>query len=63
MQIGVPKETWPGELRTALVPLNAKKFIGAGFSICVESGAGEAAGFRDADYQEVGVSISDRATT
>jgi len=30
---------------------------------CVESGAGEAAGFRDADYQEVGVSISDRATT
>ncbi|MFT7653339.1 MAG: NAD(P) transhydrogenase subunit alpha [Limisphaerales bacterium] len=63
MQIGVPKETWPGELRTALVPQNAKKFIDAGFSICVESGAGEAAGFRDADYEEVGVSISDRATT
>ena len=62
MQIGVPRETWPGELRTALVPQNAKKFIAAGFSICVESGAGEAAGFRDADYEEVGVSISDRAT-
>lgn len=62
MRIGVPKETWPGELRTALVPQNAKKFIAAGFSICVENGAGEAAGFRDTDYEEVGVSISDRAT-
>ncbi len=61
MQIGVPKETWPGELRTALVPANAKKFINAGFSICIESGSGEAAGFRDADYTEVGVTIADRA--
>ena len=61
MQIGVPKETWPGELRTALVPQNAKKFINAGFSICIESGSGDAAGFRDADYTEVGVTIADRA--
>lgn len=60
MQIGVPKETWPGELRTALVPQNAKKFINAGFSICIESGSGDAAGFRDADYTEVGVTIADR---
>jgi NAD(P) transhydrogenase subunit alpha len=62
MHIGVPKETWPGELRTALVPLNAKKLIGKGFSITIESGAGVAAGFTDAAYEEVGAAVSgDRA--
>ena len=55
MQIGVPKEAWPGELRTALVPANAKKFINAGYSITIESGSGLAAGFTDKDYEEVGV--------
>ncbi len=58
MQIGVPKETWPGELRTALVPQNAKKLIDAGFSITVESGTGVAAGFTDADYEAQGASIT-----
>lgn len=61
MQIGVPKETWPGELRTALVPANAKKFINAGFTITIESGTGEAAGFRDEDYAEAGVTVGDRS--
>ena len=62
MLIGVPKETWPGELRTALVPQNAKKLIELGFSIVVESSSGLASGFTDEMYQEVGVKISqDRA--
>lgn len=61
MHIGVPKETWPGELRTALVPQNAKKFIAAGFSITIESGSGLAAGFTDAQYSDVGVAIGDHA--
>ena len=60
MHIGVPKELWPGELRTALVPANAKKFINAGFSITIEAGTGEAAGFRDSDYADVGVTVADR---
>jgi NAD(P) transhydrogenase subunit alpha len=58
MQIGVPKETWPGELRTALVPANAKKFINAGFSIVIESGTGAAAGFTDKDYEDAGASVT-----
>ena len=33
MLIGVAKETWPGEVRTALVPANATKLIKSGFSI------------------------------
>ena len=61
MRIGVPKETWPGERRTALVPANAKKFINAGFEIVIESGTGDASGFRDADYTEVGVAVGSRA--
>ena len=58
MLIGVPKETWPGELRTALVPQNAKKLIELGFSIVVEASSGLASGFTDEMYQEVGVKIS-----
>ena len=58
MQIGVPKETWPGELRVAVVPQNAKKLIGLGFSINIESGAGIAAGFTDEDYRDAGVEVS-----
>ena len=38
MQIGVPKETWPGEQRVAVVPQNAKKLIGLGFTIIVKPG-------------------------
>ncbi len=58
MHIGVPKETWPGERRVALVPQNAKKLINLGFTITLESGAGDAAGFIDAAYEEVGVALS-----
>ncbi len=61
MQIGVPKETWPGELRTALVPQNAKKLIKLGFEIAIESGTGANAGFTDADYTAEGVTVADRA--
>lgn len=62
MLIAVPRETWPGELRSALVPQNAKKLIGSGFEIAVESGVGERAGFPDSAYTEVGASIeTDRA--
>ena len=61
MHIGVPKETWPGELRVALVPQNAKKLIKLGFDITIEAGAGIAAGFPDALYADEGVKIGDAA--
>ena len=57
MLIGVAKETWPGEVRSALVPANATKLIKGGFSIAMESGAGGAAGFTDQQFTEAGVSI------
>ena len=57
MRIGVPKETSAGERRVALVPESGKKLIQAGYTIAMEAGAGDAAGFSDSAYREVGVTI------
>ena len=57
MRIGVPKETSAGERRVALVPESGKKLIQSGYEISVETGAGEAAGFPDADYLAAGISL------
>ena len=57
MLIGVPKETWPGELRAALVPQNAKKLVNAGFEVVVEAGVGNHAGFVDAEYSDAGATV------
>ena len=61
MQIGVLKETWPGEVRTSMVPANVAKLVKTGFSIVIEKNAGEASGFADTAYEEAGARIeSDR---
>ena len=61
MQIGVLKETWPGEVRTSMVPANVAKLVKTGFSILIEKNAGEASGFADTAYEEAGARIeSDR---
>ena len=57
MHIGVPKETLPGERRVALVPESCKKLIQAGYTVAVEAGAGEEAGFSDAQYREAGSTL------
>ena len=62
MIIGVPKESYPGERRVALVPLVVPVLSKAGFQVVVEAGAGEQAGYPDAHYSEKGARIvSDRA--
>lgn len=57
LTVGVPKESFPGEHRVALVPSAAKSLSRAGFSMVVQAGAGLAAGFRDSDYTSAGVMI------
>jgi H+-translocating NAD(P) transhydrogenase subunit alpha len=54
MRIGVPRETTAGERRVALVPEVVGKLVSAGFEVLVERGAGEAASFPDAAYEEAG---------
>ncbi len=57
MKIAVPRESWPGENRVALVPESSKKLIQAGIEVAVESGAGEKAFYPDVAYREAGVQI------
>jgi len=59
--VGVPKEIYPGERRVALTPVVVPMLAKAGLEVVVESGAGEKAGYLDAQYQEKGGKIlSDR---
>jgi NAD(P) transhydrogenase subunit alpha len=57
MIVGVPRETVPGERRVALVPELAAKLIQAGLEVIVQAGAGDAAGFLDAAYQDKGARV------
>jgi NAD(P) transhydrogenase subunit alpha len=59
--VGVPKEIYPGERRVALTPVVVPMLAKAGLEVVVEAGAGERAGYPDAQYQEKGAKIlSDR---
>lgn len=58
MQIGVPKETWQGEMRAGISPQTAKKLVGAGFEVQIEAGAGLPSGFTDAAYHDAGAAIT-----
>lgn len=57
MKVAVLKETYPGERRVALVPASIPALAKAGAEVVVESGAGSAAGFPDAEYSEKGAQI------
>jgi len=51
MKVAVVRETFPGERRVALVPAVVPSLTKAGWQVLLETGAGEAAGFSDADYE------------
>jgi H+-translocating NAD(P) transhydrogenase subunit alpha len=59
MRVGVPKERAAGERRVALVPELAGRLVASGFEILVERGAGDAASFPDAAYEEAGARVVD----
>src|SRR5260370_3737924 len=62
MIVGVPRESFPGERRVALVPAVIPNLSQAGLDVVVEAGAGAAAGYPDADYAAKGAKIvPDRA--
>lgn len=57
MIVGVPKESFPGERRVALVPAVIANLAKVGLEIVVETGAGVEAGYPDAQYVEKGAKI------
>ena len=57
MKIGIVKETRPGERRVAASPDTVKKFVGLGFEVLVEAGAGTTAAIPDAAFEGAGAKI------
>jgi NAD(P) transhydrogenase subunit alpha len=57
MNVGVPKETFPGESRAALVPADVPTLTKLGLSVLVQSGLGAAAGYPDSSYEEKGARV------
>jgi NAD(P) transhydrogenase subunit alpha len=54
MIAGLPKESYAGERRVALVPANLAALQKLGVEVLIEAGAGASAGFSDAAYVEKG---------
>jgi NAD(P) transhydrogenase subunit alpha len=60
--VGVPKESYPGERRVALVPMVVPTLAKVGIEVVIQASAGEQAGYPDAAYVEKGAKIlPDRA--
>ncbi|MBI2178174.1 MAG: NAD(P) transhydrogenase subunit alpha, partial [Candidatus Tectomicrobia bacterium] len=57
MIIGVPKETFPGERRVALVPSVIPSLAKKGIEVVIEAGAGIRAGFPDAEFEKAGARV------
>jgi H+-translocating NAD(P) transhydrogenase subunit alpha len=55
--VGVPKESFPGERRVALVPSVVPNLNKAGLEVVIEQGAGREAGYPDTTYVDKGVKI------
>ena len=60
MKVGIPKETWPGEARVAVVPAAVPGLVKSGLEVAVEAGAGLAAGFTDDMYRGQGATLVSR---
>ncbi|MBI3150036.1 MAG: Re/Si-specific NAD(P)(+) transhydrogenase subunit alpha [Betaproteobacteria bacterium] len=61
MRIGVPKEVFAGERRVATAPEVVEKLIKLGFSVTVETGAGDAANFSDDAFRAAGAVVAANA--
>ncbi|MFI4965893.1 MAG: Re/Si-specific NAD(P)(+) transhydrogenase subunit alpha [Caulobacterales bacterium] len=59
--IAVTRERRTGETRVAAVPETVKKLIAQGFAVVVETGAGTAAAYPDADYEAAGATLAKTA--
>jgi len=57
VKIGTPKEIYEGEARVAMTPDSARQLQKLGYECAIEAGAGAAAGFSDAAYEEAGVEV------
>ncbi len=59
--IVAPAEVVSGEKRVALVPEVVARLVKSGVKVCVQAGAGEAAGVTDADFTAAGAQLVEKA--
>ncbi|MGB2592938.1 MAG: Re/Si-specific NAD(P)(+) transhydrogenase subunit alpha [Candidatus Acidiferrum sp.] len=57
MIVGVPRESFPGERRVAMVPAVIPSLTKAGLEVAMEAGAGTEAGYLDGEYAAKGAKI------
>lgn len=61
MKIAIPKESFDGERRIAMIPVNVEKLVKKGADITIQSGMGKSSGHDDDAYKKAGAYIqSDR---
>src|SRR5512145_1611956 len=58
--LGVPRETFPGETRVAMVPAVVPVLVKSGVQVLIERGAGEKSGYSDAAFESKGAAIAAR---
>jgi len=61
MIVAVPRESFPGERRVALVPAMIPPLVKAGLEVRIEAGAGLQAGYPDEQYADKGATVTDSA--
>ncbi|MCT4609768.1 MAG: Re/Si-specific NAD(P)(+) transhydrogenase subunit alpha [Pelagimonas sp.] len=61
MKLGTPIEVEAGENRVAMTPDSARQLQKLGYDCAIQSGAGQKAGFSDADYEAAGVEVIEGA--
>ena len=57
MNLAVPREVHPGEVRVALIPEHVAKLVNFGTKVMIESGLGAPLRIADEKYTEVGASV------
>jgi H+-translocating NAD(P) transhydrogenase subunit alpha len=57
MNLAVPREVYPGEVRVALIPEHVAKLVKAGADVAIESGLGQTLRIADEKYTEAGASV------
>ncbi len=58
MIVAIPRETFPGERRVAMIPASVPALVKTGMEVLVEKDAGAAAGYPDDQYQAKGAKIA-----
>ncbi len=62
MKIGVLKETIQQERRVASTPQSIKSIVNLGYTVSIESDAGQLAGYSNDDYRSAGAEIIDKSS-